>query len=143
MEVLELAVDIEQHVDINRPIADVFNGLIRQFTEKMVYPDGRSMNFKLEAKPGGRWYRDLGNDTGHLWGHVQVIKPPTILEISGPMFMSYPTVNHIEVRLTEEDGKTRLTLRHRAIGMIEEQHRTGMADGWKQMLDQLKCDSEK
>ena len=40
---------------------------------------------KIEPWPGGRWYRDLGNNAGHLWGHVQVIKPPTLLEICGPL----------------------------------------------------------
>ncbi|HEX3702577.1 MAG TPA: hypothetical protein VHU82_04550 [Vicinamibacterales bacterium] len=35
----------------------------------------------LEAWPGGRWFRDLGDNTGHLWGHVQAIKPPTLPEI--------------------------------------------------------------
>ena len=24
---------------------------------------------KLEAWPGGRWFRDLGDGNGHLWGH--------------------------------------------------------------------------
>ncbi len=55
------------------------------------------MSLKLEAWPGGRWYRDLGNNTGHFWGHVQVIKPPTLLEITGPMFMSYPVASHINI----------------------------------------------
>jgi uncharacterized protein YndB with AHSA1/START domain len=142
MNLAQLAVDIEQQLDIDCPIDKVFKGILVQFTEKMKYPDGRSMNFKIEARPGGRWYRDLGNDTGHLWGHVQVIKPPTILEIAGPLFMSYPTYNHIEVRLAEHDGKTRLTFRHRAIGPVDEQTRTGVSQGWNQMLDELKRDSE-
>src|SRR5258708_4697049 len=60
------------------------------------------MPMKLEAWPGGRWYRDLGNHAGHFWGNVQVIKPPTLLEICGPMFMSYPGVNHIAYRLKAE-----------------------------------------
>ena len=48
------------------------------------------MPMKIEPWPGGRWYRDLGNDNGHFWGHVQAIKQPTLLEIYGPLFMSYP-----------------------------------------------------
>ncbi len=32
------------------------------------------MPMKLEAWPGGRWFRDLGDGNGHLWGHVQAIK---------------------------------------------------------------------
>ena len=35
---------------------------------------------KIEAWPGGRWYRDLGDDNGHFWGNVQAIKQPTLLE---------------------------------------------------------------
>ena len=142
MEVAELALDIEQHVDIDCPIDKAFTGMLEQISTKMKYPDGRSMNFKLEARPGGRWYRDLGNDSGHLWGHVQVIKPPAILEISGPMFMSYPVINHMEIRFTEHNGKARVTLRHRAVGAVEEQHRIGVSGGWKDMLDALKRDSE-
>ena len=44
----------------------------------------RPMPMKLEAWPGGRWYRDLGDNSGHYWGAVQAIKKPTLLEICGP-----------------------------------------------------------
>ena len=59
------------------------------------------MQMILEQWPGGRWFRDRGNGIGHLWGHVQVIKPPVLLELSGPLLMSYPAMNHIEVRLDQ------------------------------------------
>jgi len=49
-------------------------------------PDGTSLQMKLEAWPGGRWYRDLGNNMGHFWGHVQAIKAPNLIEICGPLF---------------------------------------------------------
>ena len=76
------------------------------------------MELTLEPWPGGRWFRDLGNNTGHFWGHVQVIKPPKLLEIVGPMMMSYPVASHLQYRLTEEADGTRLTLIHQAIGLI-------------------------
>ena len=60
----------------------------------------------LEPWPGGRWFRDRGNGVGHLWGHVQVIKPPVLIELSGPMFMSYPALNHVELRLDQIAGGT-------------------------------------
>ena len=66
----------------------------------------KEMNMKLEPWPGGRWFRDLGNNTGHLWGHVQVIKPPKVLELIGPTMMSYPVASHIQYRLTEQAGGT-------------------------------------
>ena len=61
----------------------------------------------LEPWPGGRWYRDLGEESGHLWGHVQVIKPPTLLELWGPMFMSFAGINHVQYRLTASGEGTR------------------------------------
>ena len=93
---------------------------------------------KLEAFPGGRWFRDLGNHTGHLWGHVQFIKPPTLLEIYGPMPMSYPAVNHVQYRLTAEGSGTRLNFTHKAIGLIPQEHRDGMPEGWAQWLKQIR-----
>ena len=60
------------------------------------------MPMKLEAWPGGRWYRDLGDNNGHFWGHVQAIKRPTLLEITGPLFMSYAAMNNLQYRLSEE-----------------------------------------
>jgi hypothetical protein len=93
------------------------------------------MQMILEAWPGGRWFRDRGNGIGHLWGHVQTIKPPVLLELSGPMFMSYPAINHIEIKLDQIPGGTKLTLRHRAIGMIDPTHKQGVTMGWRHMLD--------
>ena len=43
-----------------------------------------------------------GHKYGHLWGHVQVIKSPALLELVGPMPMSFPAVNHVQYRLTAE-----------------------------------------
>src|SRR5829696_5779968 len=83
-----------------------------------------TMQFRKEIEPwpGGRWYRDLGNNAGHLWGHVQVIKPPTLLELCGPMPMSYPATNHLQYRLTSEGGQTRLHFTHKAMGLIPPEH---------------------
>jgi len=87
--------DVVKEIQINAPIEVVF--------ETVLEPAGpmANMSLKLEPWPGGRWYRDLGNNTGHLWGHVQVIKPPKLLEICGPMFMSYPVASHLQYRLSE------------------------------------------
>jgi len=81
------------------------------------------MPMKLEAWPGGRWYRDLGGNNGHFWGVVQAIKRPTLLEITGPLFMSYPVVSNVQYRLSEKDGGTLLTFNHTALGLILEDHR--------------------
>lgn len=93
---------------------------------------------KIEPWPGGRGYRDPGNNADHFWGHVQVIKPPTLLEICGPMPMSYPAINHLQYRLRAEGGGTRLTLLHRAMGLILPEHRDGMPQGWAYKLERVR-----
>ena len=100
------------------------------------------MNVKIEPWPGGRWYRDLGNNTGHLWGHVQVIKPSKLLELNGPMFMSYAAASHIQYRITEEGDKCRLTVTHQAIGLIPEEHMTGVNKGWEDILESYRTAAE-
>jgi len=113
--------------------------------ETLLEPHGplAAMALKLEAWPGGRWYRDLGDNAGHLWGHVQVIKPPKLLEICGPMFMSYPVASHLQYRLVEKDGGTQLTLTHQAIGLITPEHMEGVNKGWGEMVEQLAAAAEK
>ncbi len=101
------------------------------------------MKLKLEAWVGGRWFRDLGNNTGHLWGHVQVIKPPKILEIVGPMMMSFPVASHLQYRLTEQDGGTLLKLTHQAMGLIPPDLENGLMKGWTETLEAVRAASEK
>jgi uncharacterized protein YndB with AHSA1/START domain len=112
--------------------------------ETVLQPAGpmAEMSLKLEAWPGGRWFRDLGNNTGHLWGHVQVIKPPKLLEISGPMFMSYAVASHIQYRLTEKAGGTLLTLTHQAIGLLAPEHLEGVTKGWNDIIETIKVKAE-
>ena len=103
----------------------------------------KDMNMKLEAWVGGRWFRDLGNNTGHLWGHVQVIKPPKVLELIGPTMMSYPVASHIQYRLTEQPGGTLLKFTHQAFGLIEPGLQENVSKGWGEMLDHIRAAAEK
>ena len=140
MKLEEMTLDVEQSVDMKADIGDVFKKVLYRFGEGNVGPDGSSLNLTLEEWAGGRWFRDRGEGIQHLWGHVQVIKPPTLIEISGPMFMSYPALNHLEIKLEKISGGTSVTLRHRAIGMIADDHREGIGEGWKHLLESLSED---
>jgi hypothetical protein len=129
---------IHQEVEIAAPIAIVFESMLEQIGPGGDRPDGQPMPMKLEAWPGGRLFRDLGNNAGHFWGHVQVIKPPTLLEITGPLFMSYPVISHVQYRLTEQGRSTLLSLTHRAIGEIQPEHRQNVSKGWEHILSRIK-----
>ena len=137
MKLEEMTLDLEQHVEVKADIGDVFKGVLHRFGEGSTNSKGESMQMTLEQWAGGRWFRDRGNGIGHLWGHVQVIKPPVLLELSGPMFMSYPALNHVEVRLDQIAGGTKVTLRHRAIGLLDSAHRGNVGTGWRHYLDSI------
>jgi uncharacterized protein YndB with AHSA1/START domain len=136
--------EIKKSIDIAAPIEIAFEALLDELGPHAERgDDGSPMPFKLEAWPGGRWFRDLGNNTGHFWGHVQVIKPPTLLEICGPLMMSYPATNHLQYRLTAEGSGTKLVFQHRALGFILPDHREGMPKGWGKWVDRIGQRAEK
>ena len=136
----DLTLDITQGIDIKADIGDVFRSVLYRLGEGSTNAQGESMQMTLEQWPGGRWFRDRGNGVGHLWGHVQVIKAPVLLELSGPMFMSYPALNHIEVKLEQRPGGTHVDLHHRALGFIDPAHRQGVTGGWRQILEGVASD---
>jgi uncharacterized protein YndB with AHSA1/START domain len=126
--------------EIAAPIDIVFETILEQMGPFNETPDGVSLRMKLEAWPGGRWFRDFGDNTGHLWGHVQAIKPPTLLEIYGPLFMSTPATSNVQYRLTEENGVTRVRFAHRAIGQIPENIHDGVGvnGGWTHQITRIR-----
>jgi hypothetical protein len=128
----KMTLSITEEIRVQAPIDVTFATLIEQLGPFNETPEGQSMNMKIEAWPGGRWYRDLGDGNGHFWGHVQAIKRPTLLEICGPLFMSYPVVSNLQYRLSEVDGGTLIKFHHTALGLIEEQHRQ-VSKGWGHM----------
>jgi len=128
---------------IKAPIEIAFEAALEEMGPEGQMPGGQPFAMKLEPWPGGRWFRDLGpfkgfeGTSGHLWGHVQVIKPPKLLEIRGPLFMSYPAVNFVRYRFTEEEGGTRFELSHQAFGLIPADHREGVNEGWDYTLERV------
>jgi uncharacterized protein YndB with AHSA1/START domain len=130
------AFEIIKEEEIAAPIDIVFETILEQMGPLNSTPE-KPMPMVLEAWPGGRWYRDLGNNTGHFWGTVQAIKAPSLLEICGPLFMSLPAVSNLQYRLTEENGVTRMRFVHRAMGWMTENERRA-DEGWTQMIERIR-----
>jgi uncharacterized protein YndB with AHSA1/START domain len=105
--------------------------------------NGAPMPMVLEPWPGGRWFRDLGDNNGHLWGHVQAIKQPTLLEITGPLMMSFAVASNLQYRLKEIDGGTLITLRHTALGLFPDGYREALSKGWPNLFDRVRRRVEK
>src|SRR5277367_6929655 len=116
-------IHIAEEIEVRASIEVTFAALLDHLGPYNETQVDRPMPMKLEAWPGGRWWRDLGNNNGHFWGNVQAIKRPTLLEISGPLFMSYAVVSNVQYRLGESNGGTLITFHHLALGAIPDDHR--------------------
>jgi Activator of Hsp90 ATPase homolog 1-like protein len=137
-----LTLNITQEIHIRAPLDVTFETLLEELGPNNEVMDGTPMPMKIEPWPGGRWYRELGNNNGHFWGNVQAIKRPTLLEISGPLFMSYPVVSNLQYRLSEADGGTLIKFRHAAFGLIQEDHRKGVSTGWAHIHERVRKQAE-
>jgi len=125
-----LTLNIAQEIHVKASPETTFEALLEQLGPGNQVTDGTAMPMKLEAWPGGRWFRDLGDGNGHLWAHVQAIKRPTLLEFTGPLFMSYPVASNVQYRLSEVEGGTLIKFHHTALGLIQDEHRKGVTGGW-------------
>jgi len=129
-----LTLTVTQEIHVRASLADTFDVLLEQISTGNDTPEGQAMPMKIEPWPGGRWYRDLGEGNGHFWGHVQAIKRPTLLEISGPLFMSYAATSNVQYRLSEVEGGTLIKFHHLALGFIPDEHRQRVGKGWAHIL---------
>src|SRR5258708_8897871 len=96
----ERAMNIAEEIHVRARVELTFAAVLEQLGPFNEVAKDRPLPMKLEPWPGGRWYRDLGDNNGHFWGHVQAIKRPTLLEIAGPLLMADPVVNNLQSRLS-------------------------------------------
>src|SRR6516165_2016936 len=137
-----LTLNVIDEIHVAAPPEATFAALLEQLGPYSEHPDGTPMQMKLEPWPGGRWFRDLGDNNGHFWGVVQAIKSPTLLEITGPLFMSYAVVSNVQYRLSEVDGGTLIRFHHKAFGAIQDDHRAGVQTGWTHILEGVRKRAE-
>jgi uncharacterized protein YndB with AHSA1/START domain len=133
-----LTFTLSQEIHVRSSLNATFAALLEQMGPSNEMPDGTPLPMKIEPWPGGRWFRDLGGDNGHFWGHVQAIKRPTLLEICGPLFMSFPVVSNVQYRLTEVEGGVLLAFRHSALGFIPDEVRQGLSEGWAPLHERIR-----
>ena len=142
IKIEDLTLNITEEIHVRAPLDVTFAALLDQLGPYNETPNGAPMPMKLDPWPGGRWYRELGDNNGHFWAVVQAIKRPTLLEFAGPLFMSYPVVSNVHYRLSEEPGGTLIKFRHSALGMISDEHRVGVSKGWGYMNEGVRKRAE-
>ena len=138
-----LTLSLTHEIEVRASLDDTFDALLEQMGPGSETPDGQPMPMTVEPWPGGRWFRDLGGGNGHFWGQVQAIKRPTLLEITGPLFMSSPVLSNLQYRLTESGDRTRIVFRHSAFGLILDDHREGLSTGWTPLLERIRRHAER
>ena len=126
---------IQLEIGIEASPERVWRGLVTGMDAWWRGGQGEALNMTLEPRPGGRLYRDLGDDTGHYWGVVQVIKPPALLEITGPLFFSSPVLSHLSFRVRGEGAGSVLTFTHSVNGDVGEEFSRHAEGGWRQALE--------
>lgn len=133
-----LSLTVTEEIRVRSSLATTFAALLEEMGPSNEGHNGAPMPMTLEPWPGGRWFRDLGDNNGHLWGHVQAIKRPTLLEITGPLMMSFAAASNLQYRLKEIDGGTLITLRHTALGLFPDGYRDALSQGWPLLFDRVR-----
>jgi hypothetical protein len=137
-----LTFTINQEIHVKAPLDVTFAALLEQLGPGNQTTDGKSLSMRIEPWPGGRWYRDLGEDNGHFWANVKAIVRPTLLEFVGPLFASFPLVSNVQYRLSEADGGTLITFRHTALGFVPDEQKPGINKGWASMHERVRTHAE-
>ena len=133
---------IKEEIRVRASLEKTFASLLVQMGRENQTPDGKPLPMVIEPRPGGRWFRDLGGDNGHLWGFVQSIKRPVLLEMWGPLFVSTAATSNLLYRLTEEDGGTLITFTHTLVGPFPEDHRPQLGTGWAALHARVRAAAE-
>jgi hypothetical protein len=126
----QLTLTLTEEIHVRASLETTFETLLEEMGPRNETPYGEKLPMTIEPWPGGRWFRDLGNDNGHFWGVVQAIKRPTLLEICGPLFLSAPVMSNMQYRLTPVDGGTVISFRHSALGFVPDEFRKNVGPGW-------------
>ena len=137
-----LTLTINQEIHVKAPMDVTFAALLEQLGPGNETPTGKSLNMKIEAWPGGRWYRDMGDGNGHFWANVKAIMRPTLLEFVGPLFASVPLYSNVQYRLSEAEGGTLIVFRHAALGFASEDQRADMNKGWTWIHERVRSLAE-
>jgi hypothetical protein len=142
LELENLTLNITEEIFVDAPLDVTFDALLEQLGPGNETPEGQAFPLNLEAWPGGRWFRDLGDNNGHFWANVQAIKRPGLLEFVGPLFMSYPVSSNVQYRLSEANGGTLIKFHHKAFGLIEDDHKQRVNGGWTYINQRVRARAE-
>ena len=126
-EVLEVSVHIAARREIVFPY----------FTEAERYVEWMGSSATLEAVPGGVYRVGMGDGVEAVGEFLEVDFPNRVVFTWGwtDQFAVAPGSSRVVVTLADEDGGTRVVLRHH--GLPDDEQRTHHRGGWEAYLDRL------
>jgi hypothetical protein len=139
----QLTLTVAEEIFVGASVETTFETLLEQMGPHNETPYGDSLPMVLEPWPGGRWFRDLGERNGHFWAVVQAIKRPTLLELSGPLFISAPVMSNLQYRLAAVEGGTLISFRHSALGFVPDEVRKNVGSGWNVLHQRVRRIAER
>ena len=138
-----LALDLTEEIRVQASLDATFEALLEEMGPHNTGIGGVPMPMVIEARPGGRWYpRSRRQQRAFLGTRAGDQARPTLLEITGPLFMSMPVVSNLQYRLKEVDGGTLISFRHSALGFIPDDFRQGLMRGWAALHDRVRTQAE-
>jgi uncharacterized protein YndB with AHSA1/START domain len=87
----------------------------------------------VEPRVGGRFAQEWDNG-GALFGHFTVWDPPQLIVLTGPLAMTRPVLNTVELHFADVPDGTQLEITHRAVGDLEADAREMYASGWQELF---------
>ena len=104
--------------------------------------------------PVNKWIVTISISFGTLMGaidssivnvalpHIRGAVGATLLEITGPLMMSFAVASNVQYRLKETDGGTLITLRHSSLGLFPDGFRDALGQGWRHVFDRVRRRAE-
>lgn len=130
-------VEIEQIAEIStnkEMVYTILTSNIRDWWGKPYVMDTKATNIILEPKLGGILYETWDTNGGYKWGEVSALQKGELIEITGPLAMSKAIYGKVSFILTENNGKTKVHLSHKAYGELTEEDRERYTNGWKNLI---------
>jgi len=129
---------IRRSVDIEAPRDTVFKALTDDISAWWGAPYLASgedaADIVLEPWPGGLFKEVTADGDGYVWCIVEQVFRNRLLTLAGRMGMWEAITGNIRFELEDQDGGTRLTVEHAAIGRLTAETEAGFSEGWQDLL---------
>lgn len=133
-----LPLDIRVEVTLNAPPDRVFRALTDEVGAWWTAPyrqtgDGGALT--LAAEIGAPLIEHGTGTHAAIWGHVEEIAPPRLLSLTGRFGVAGALAGQVRWEIAaEEQGRSHLTLTHKAVGAIAPETQGAFDAGWTELV---------